>query len=555
MMASTIFPQRPFPIRLFGRLLSYWQAMSAKIEALSKQSSAHRSLTSQQIKFISIGVLGIVSALFFCNAWVSDDAYITFRSVEQLFAGHGPRWNPHERVQSFSHPLWFWFLALLRIGTTNLFLAAILGSYVFFTLTLLASKRFLLHPSHWVAAVMLFSASRAFFDFTTSGLENPLSYFLLVLYLEFTFKLLTSSDENGPSAGTLLRLVLVVSLLLLCRHDLITLVGPSLLIVVWRHQTLFRKHLAWLGLLGTSPFWVWTLFSLFYYGFPVPNPAYAKLFTGIPFSVSLLQGCHYLMDSVQGDFVSLPVIAGALLLGFGSKTWFGGGIAAGLICNLTYILKVGGDFMHGRFVACATLVAILLCCRLIASPKVIMVVMTVGLGLSLGTPLSPLKTNTFHPPFFLLSYGIADERGYYLPQQSFLVYCFTDPGQHFPLSMQTEKGLWFRQSTSSVVLEAHQIGVFGYWAGTDKIIIDELALTDPLLAQLPMGYPSRIGHFRRKIPEGYVLSLKTASNQIKDPQIREFYAKIRLITQGNLCSSERFRAILEMNLGMIPRPG
>ena len=43
--------------------------------------------------------LGLLCFLlvFFKNAWVADDAYIAFRSVEQLFAGHGPRWNMDER--------------------------------------------------------------------------------------------------------------------------------------------------------------------------------------------------------------------------------------------------------------------------------------------------------------------------------------------------------------------------------------------------------------------------------------------------------------------------
>ena len=53
------------------------------------------------------GLLGVTifSYVFAQNAWISEDAYITLRSVEQLMAGNGPRWNPHERVQVFTHPL------------------------------------------------------------------------------------------------------------------------------------------------------------------------------------------------------------------------------------------------------------------------------------------------------------------------------------------------------------------------------------------------------------------------------------------------------------------
>ena len=42
--------------------------------------------------------LALYGFVFFKNAWVSDDAYILFRSLDQLLSGHGPRWNPHERV-------------------------------------------------------------------------------------------------------------------------------------------------------------------------------------------------------------------------------------------------------------------------------------------------------------------------------------------------------------------------------------------------------------------------------------------------------------------------
>ena len=47
--------------------------------------------------------MGVHAFLFFVfvkNAWMSDDAYISFRSVEQLIAGNGPRWNAFERMSA-----------------------------------------------------------------------------------------------------------------------------------------------------------------------------------------------------------------------------------------------------------------------------------------------------------------------------------------------------------------------------------------------------------------------------------------------------------------------
>ena len=39
--------------------------------------------------------LGVFSWIWFRNAWINDDAFITFRSIEQLLVGNGLQFNPH----------------------------------------------------------------------------------------------------------------------------------------------------------------------------------------------------------------------------------------------------------------------------------------------------------------------------------------------------------------------------------------------------------------------------------------------------------------------------
>ena len=46
----------------------------------------------------------------------------------------------------------------------------------------------------------------------------------------------------------------------------------------------------WLMAVSFSPFLLWEIFSVFYYGIPYPNTALAKLNTGIPSSELVLQG-------------------------------------------------------------------------------------------------------------------------------------------------------------------------------------------------------------------------------------------------------------------------
>ena len=56
-------------------------------------------------------MLAAVASMALARAWHCDDAFITFRAVDQLLAGHGPVFNAGERVQVFTHPLWFLLLA------------------------------------------------------------------------------------------------------------------------------------------------------------------------------------------------------------------------------------------------------------------------------------------------------------------------------------------------------------------------------------------------------------------------------------------------------------
>ncbi len=51
-------------------------------------------------------VLALYVVVVLRCAWISDDAYITFRTVDNFTAGYGLTWNPGERVQAFTHPLW-----------------------------------------------------------------------------------------------------------------------------------------------------------------------------------------------------------------------------------------------------------------------------------------------------------------------------------------------------------------------------------------------------------------------------------------------------------------
>jgi arabinofuranosyltransferase len=99
------------------------------------------------------------------------------------------------------------------------------------------------------------------------------------------------------------------------------------------------------------------------------------------------------------------------------------------------------------------------------------------------------------------------------------------------------------------------IGYLGYFAGPGQHIVDRHALADPLLARLPIQNQKywRIGHYLRKVPEGYRETLETGSNHLADPDLAEYYAKLKLITSGKIFDPERLQTILNMNLGKYDR--
>lgn len=500
--------------------------------------------------------LGLLCVVVVATAWQSDDAYITFRTAENLWTGWGLRWNPIERVQSFTSPLWL----LVATACRALFGELYFSTLVVGALITLVAATLLLHEGKdsWraVAIVLLLSTSAAVVDYATSGLENPLLYLLLVLVV------LEARRASEP--GFPLRVALLTSALTLTRPDAVLFVLPILL---WTMVAQRRNPRTWRALvLGLSPLGLWLLFSLFYFGSPVPNTALAKLNVDIPGSALALQGLHYLMDGVRHDPVTIALIVAGVAL----ASWRGDRsqrlLAAGVALYLIYVVRIGGDFMSGRFlagpaVACA---ALLVCLpRAELAPPTPYVLVSVVFGLLLyGAlwPHSPWLTRLdygrgFEADQIVRGHGIADERAYYYPTTGLLPVLTARKqirARELPLPPYrgAQVGLRFRDEADSVAT-MNEVGFFGYFAGPEKTIIDVWALSDPLLARLqfrPDG-PWRIGHYPRRIPEGYVETRRAGASAFRDGDIARLYAAIEIVTQGPLLAEGRLSEIWRLNTG------
>lgn len=489
------------------------------------------------------------------TAWVGDDAYITMRTVDNFVHGYGLRWNTAERVQAYTHPLWMIVLSIVYAVTRDAYFTligiGIVVSLAAFTWVVYRAS------SSWPAALMAGVAmvvSKAFTDYSTSGLENPLSHLLIGLFAWLFL-------QGWKDARTLFRLSLVFALALMTRLDLAPLLGPA---YVWRLWRAFReKHVGvreGVGavLAGLAPLMAWELFSLVYYGFPFPNTAYAKLNTGIPRGDLVRQGLCYLMDSLRVDPVTLLTVALAIGIGFRNKT-DQRAVTWGILLSLIYVVNVGGDFMTGRFLTPAFYLSIILLAQN-EWPGHLPLVTTIVLAvLGLSMPKSPLRSDENYEDRHFWSYnGIADERGMFYQQAGLLRY--SRENGEMPRDPHVEAGRQARyeaEAATGRVVMVHPdgtVGFFGFEAGPRVHIVDPFALADPLLARMTAeGHVTRrwrIGHFTRSIPPGYLESLRTGENRIEDRDYARFYDKLALITRGPLWSIERLKAIAAMNLGL-----
>ncbi len=483
-------------------------------------------------------VLGLFAVVLLRTAWLCDDAYITLRSVDNLVNGFGPRWNVAERVQTFTHPLWMGVLSVFYALTrepffTTLFvsIAVSLGAMVLFAFRIARSSGLA------IVGVLVLTLSRAYVDYSTSGLENPLTHLLLAVFLAGWF--------GGRS---LLWLSLVASLGMLNRLDTGLLFLPPLVASLVAPGTPRR----WRSLvLGFLPLAAWELFSLLYYGAPVPNTAYAKLDIGVEGSALLAQGFGYLLNSLERDPLTGLAIAVGLSVPLIMRERRYAWVAIGVVLYLLYVVRIGGDFMSGRYLTGPLFASVCLIARVpgvsaFAATLLGLAVVGIGLAAPHPTPTSGASYGDVDEPR-IDARGIADERMYYYRMAGLLR---ARPGVELPTANSAREGREARARGERVVVRRN-IGFFGYYAGPGVHIVDPLGLGDPLLSRLlptPLA-PRRIGHARRALPMGYLESLPDAANRIEDAAIARLYDDVRLATRGPLLAGDRWAAIWRLGSG------
>lgn len=514
-----------------------------------------RDLTTTFVFFL------LFTILLGTNAWVVDDAYITFRTIDNFVHGYGLTWNVDERVQVYTHPLWMFVVSLFYFITSELFFTVVLLSGLLTLAAVLLAWATVTNgfrDSIWKGYLFMLSimASKAIMDYASSGLENCMSYLIAAVFLS---RLIHLSKSKQVDEGKVFALFLLASLAFLNRADTVLLYIPALLYLMYLSRHLPYRRLGRAILIATIPATGWLLFSLVYYGYPFPNTAYAKvLSTGYPFEWKLHRGVEYLSNSIIWDSASHVIVACAVLFALKKRSWTHVSLIAGVLLYVCFVVTSAASATHmsGRFFALPFFVATILFADNVPSRRFAVAACACLVAFIAWSPVSAVKFGTplyqpydQNPNFIDTKWFVFNEGAALLNWR---------PGKKMPDHGWYHYGKALRSRPERVFLGGARggeaIGYTGFAAGPTKHFVDRVALSDPLLSKLPAYRPDNIekwksGHFHRTIPPSYMESLVTGMNLISDPGFRRYYDYVRTITQGQVWDWNRFAVILNMNLG------
>lgn len=513
-----------------------------------------KDLKNNVLNRYKVGALVIFILVITALAWQSDDAYHAYVMAKNLVLGNGFVYNVGERVTASSCPLFTLIIAAGYFVFRKMFLVSLLICVIFSSLAyMIVLKHFCTTKQRVIGSLFAVLGSSCFVSYTTSGLENCLLFFLAALFLKVYFSKETYGSKD------LLILGVLVALIATTRMDAVLHFVPMVLYayLAKREKVSFIKAVG-LGFVSLSPFFIWELFSVFYYGFFIPNTAFVKLGTGIPLTDYIKRGLMFIATSAVCDVILLLLPLFVIVIAIMAGKWKERFCAAGIVLYIIYVVYIGGDFMLGRHFTVMFFMALICLLHMLqvdfyghkqellkrASAFVL------GIGL-LCNLISPVVTKQF-----LFESGnspIADERAGYFHYTSL----FNNTLSYFKTGKLVLRNAWNETGVEEIREQNMSGGVLRMVPGitmyynSDLYLNDQYALGDPFLSKLPAVLEEdwRIGHMWRDVPEGYYESVYWTKNRVKNEDLKQYLDVIRLITRGELFDPARIQAIIDINLG------
>jgi len=282
------------------------------------------------------------------HTWVTDDVFITYRYCDNVLAGHGPVYNPGERSEGYTHFLWF---ILLTIGRALHVDPVPLGRYLpmpFFAISLVLLGRISgrLFPGRggWFGLPVALVGWAVHEDarlFASGGLETAAFIAALLAGVD---ALASHHPRRGAWSGW------AFSLAVLLRPEGLLYAAMGAAYWAWTDRRALRQY-ALTGVLLCAPLFV---FRMLYYGYPLPNPYYAKSGSLSYWS----QGWLYTRTYFGSYFVLLGASLGAIPI---RRAWSAPDpdaraaarllttLAAAAAATIFLVARGGGDFMFARF--------------------------------------------------------------------------------------------------------------------------------------------------------------------------------------------------------------
>lgn len=502
------------------------------------------------INALCIGLILLCLGFIIHRAWLCDDSYITFRTLDNFVHGYRLTWNTYERVQAYTHPLWLILLIPIYAVTKKIYLTAIGVSVILAASALIILYKSVENKKNLIIPLLILIFSNAFIDYSTSGLENSLLNLLFAAGLLLYFR-----EEKTRHFE--FWFYFVSSMVFLTRMDAFLILFPAVLFVFFTRKAAFGNRIVTL-LVGFAPAILWELFSLFYYGFPFPNTFYSKLTAGFPLSDYLIRGAAYLFDTITRDPVTfVGLLLGGFFLIVAPKKLKP--ISIGILLYFVYVIYIGGDFMSGRMYSTLLFVSVFLFAqyRVVFSNLKFFIlsagIIILGFLADCPTPFLLSKVEKSNTVFLIM-----DERRAY----SYATGMFRN--NTFNSDINLDEGICGHCGLEDAIADrasglvknqfpkiVANVGFLGYYAGPEARFIDTVGLTDALVARLPAKYEPfwRVGHLNREIPEGYALSVMDQRNHLRLPNLEAYNSKLIVLTRASLFSKGRLIEILRFNLG------
>ena len=513
---------------------------------------------SEELNRYKFYALLIFIAMVTLLAWQSDDSYHAYIMAKNLVDGNGFVYNVGQRATATTCPLFTLVVAAGYFVIRSMFFVSLLINIVF---SALAFKMLIWDGCRTkrqiIFCLAILVGSVSFMSYTTSGLENSMLFFLGACFM----KQYLGHERYDRKA--LYIMALLMALIAMTRMDAVLIFAPMAVYAYLskRDGVSFAKAVG-LGLLGLLPFILWEIFATFYYGFPFPNTAYAKLGTDFALRDYIIRGIRYYLNAAICDPLLLIVPLFVIIAALSVKKAQYIACMAGPVLYGIYLLYIGGDFMMGRHFTVPFYIS-LTCYMDIKNREFSELGRGAGFHRSfIGFVIAALvfcsTSNVITDQFlFGRTFGspISDERAGYFTTSSLFnnVNSLITTGDLCIMDTWSEDGVQeLRNNNMKGGILDSVPGITKYY-NNDLYLNDLYALGDPYLAHLPAVKESgwRIGHMWREAPVGYrnLVRYGWDSGAIVNEDARAYYDIIDEITRGDLFNKDRIIKVININLG------